>query len=95
LEQYLRIYCDYHQDDWAQLLPLAEFVYNDAQNASTRVSPFFVNYVYYPRCTVTVATGCSNPAAENFADKLKEVHKELAIQLKATQERYNVMYWHL
>jgi len=26
LEQYLRIYCDFHQDDWNQLLPLAEFV---------------------------------------------------------------------
>ena len=48
LEQYLRIYCDYHQDDWAQLLPLAEFVYNNTQNSSTRVSPFFANYGYHP-----------------------------------------------
>src|SRR5256714_10914032 len=32
LEQYLRIYCDYHQDNWSQLLPLAEFVYNNAKN---------------------------------------------------------------
>ena len=44
LEQYLRIYCDYQQDDWHQLLPLAEFIYNNMQNASTRVSPFFANY---------------------------------------------------
>ena len=35
LEQYLWIYCDYQQDDWHQLLPLAEFVYNNMQNAST------------------------------------------------------------
>ena len=25
MEQYLRVYCDYRQDDWSQLLPLAEF----------------------------------------------------------------------
>ena len=37
LEQYLRIYCDYHQDDWSQLLSLAEFVYNNAKNVSTGV----------------------------------------------------------
>jgi len=92
LEQYLRIYCNYHQDDWAQLLPLAEFVYNNAQNASTRVSPFFANYGYHPRCTVTVATSCSNPAAENFADKLKDVYEELAIQLKAAQGRYKAQF---
>ena len=30
LEQYLRVYCDYHQDNWYELLPLAEFVYNNA-----------------------------------------------------------------
>ena len=35
MEQDLRIYCNYHQDDWSQLLPLAEFVYNNAKSAST------------------------------------------------------------
>jgi Integrase zinc binding domain len=35
LEQFLRIFCDYQQDDWLQLLPLAEFSYNNAQHAST------------------------------------------------------------
>src|SRR5579859_7418177 len=43
LEQYLRIYCDYQQDDWHELLPYAEFVYNNTQNASTQLTPFFAN----------------------------------------------------
>ena len=92
LEQYLHIYCDYHQDDWVQLLPLAEFVYNNTQSGSTRVSPFFTNYGYHPRCTVTVATGSANPAAEDFADKLKAVHEELALQLKVVQGRYKLRF---
>jgi len=31
LEQYLHIYCNYQQDNWSELLPLMEFVYNNAQ----------------------------------------------------------------
>src|SRR5882724_5837984 len=29
LEQYLRVYCNYQQDNWSELLPLAEFAYNN------------------------------------------------------------------
>jgi hypothetical protein len=88
LEQYLRIYCGYHQDDWAQLLPLAEFVYNNAQNASTKVSPFFANYGYHPRCSVTISSEAANPAAAGLVDKLQAVHSELKEQLQTAQERY-------
>src|SRR5258708_37763686 len=37
LEQYLQAYTNYQQDDWASLLPLAEFAYNNATNEMTRV----------------------------------------------------------
>jgi hypothetical protein len=43
LEQYLCIYCNYQQDHWSELLPLAEFAYNNALSATTGVSPFFAN----------------------------------------------------
>ena len=89
LEQYLRIYCDYQQDDWHQLLPLAEFVYNNTQNSSTRVSPFFANYGYHPRCSITVTPSESiNPAAESLLDKLQAIHAELKINLQRAQDRY-------
>jgi len=48
LEQYLWIYCNYQQSNWSDLLPLAEFAYNNALNATTRVSPFFANKSYNP-----------------------------------------------
>jgi len=54
LEQYLQIYCDYHQDDWSQLLPLAEFVYNNAKSTSTGTSPFYANYGRHPRHTIRI-----------------------------------------
>ena len=52
LEQYLHVYCNYQQDNWSKLLPLAEFAYNNAPNATTGVSPFFANKGYHPNITV-------------------------------------------
>ncbi|MBW0571918.1 hypothetical protein O181_111633 [Austropuccinia psidii MF-1] len=44
LEQYLRMYVSYHQDDWHTWLPLAEFAYNNAEHSSTKQFPFFTIY---------------------------------------------------
>ena len=33
LEQYLWVYTNYQQDNWATLLPMAKFTYNNAMNA--------------------------------------------------------------
>jgi len=52
LEQYLRVYCNYQQDNWSELLPLAEFAYNNAPSATTGVSPFFANKGYHPNLLV-------------------------------------------
>ena len=35
LEQFLRIYCNYQQLDWVQLLSLAKFTYNNAPLVTT------------------------------------------------------------
>jgi hypothetical protein len=51
LEQYLRAYCKYQQNNWNQLLPMAEFCYNNSHSGTTKVSPFFGNYSYHPRFT--------------------------------------------
>src|SRR6266446_3225392 len=51
LEQYLWGYMNYQQDDWATLLLMAKFAYNNAMNATTGVSPFFTNKRYHPEFT--------------------------------------------
>lgn len=48
LEQYLCIYCNYQQDNWAELLPITEFTYNNAPNPTTGVYLFFANKGYNP-----------------------------------------------
>jgi hypothetical protein len=49
LEQYLRIFVNEQQDDWDDLLPMAEFQYNNHVHASTRQSPFMLDTGRHPR----------------------------------------------
>ena len=44
VEQYLQMYCNNEQDDWADLLKTAVFVYNNTIHNSIGVSPFFACY---------------------------------------------------
>uniref|UniRef100_A0A8C5PED6 Gypsy retrotransposon integrase-like protein 1 n=1 Tax=Leptobrachium leishanense TaxID=445787 RepID=A0A8C5PED6_9ANUR len=48
LEQYLRCFVSHLQDDWYDLLPPAEFAYNNQVHRSTGQSPFHVNYGQHP-----------------------------------------------
>ena len=49
MEAYLRAFVNFKQNDWARLLPMAEFTYNNAKNASTGYTPFELNCGYHPR----------------------------------------------
>ena len=49
MEVYLRVFVNFEQNDWAKLLPIVEFVYNNAKNASTGHMPFELNCGYHPR----------------------------------------------
>ena len=46
---YLRVFINYEQNNWARLLPMAEFAYNNTKYASMGYTPFELNYKYYPR----------------------------------------------
>src|SRR6266511_4170660 len=47
LKQYLHAYCNYQQDNWSELLSLAEFAYNNVPSETTGVSPFFAHKGYH------------------------------------------------
>jgi len=88
LEQYLHHYCSYQQDNWSELLPLAEFTYNNAPNASTGILPFFMNKGYHPALDIHPEHDVTSLWAWEFATNLQELHLYLAESLKLTQERY-------
>ena len=88
LEQYLYIYCNYEQDNWSKLLPLMEFVYNNALSATTGVSPFFANKGYYPNITVHPKCEIASSRACNFAVDLDELQNILKAEISAAQQHY-------
>ena len=49
LEEYLRNYCLWKQDNWDELLPLAEYAYNSAISETTKISPIYPNYGFKPK----------------------------------------------
>jgi hypothetical protein len=48
MEAYLRCYVNYKQDNWVELLPLAQFVYNSSESEGNGVTPFYANVGYTP-----------------------------------------------
>jgi transposase InsO family protein len=49
LEQYLRLFVNERQDNWDELLPLAEFQYNNRIHSGTRETPFVLDTGMHPR----------------------------------------------
>ena len=74
LEQYIRVFCNYQQDNWDELLPLAEFAYNNAPSATTRIMPFFANKGYHPNLTVHPECDLASACARHFVTDLNELH---------------------
>jgi hypothetical protein len=67
LEGYLRLYCNYQQDNWSDLLPIVEFAYNNSPHSTTQVSPFFTNYGYNPQATLSLNVSVHDANAHDFS----------------------------
>ena len=81
LEQYLHVYCNYQQDNWSELLFLAEFAYNSALSATTSISPFFANKEYYLNITVHPKCDIASSQACDFAIDLDELQSTLKAKI--------------
>ena len=99
LEQYLRAYVTYLQDDWPDWCPMAEFTGNNAPAESTNVTPFLANYGQHPRMGFEAPTGLYRPPpqriqaaeANKFADRMAELQAFLRDEMtwaQATQQEY-------
>ena len=93
IEQYLRCYVNYRQDNWVSLLPIAQFAYNN-RKSTTGETPFFANYGFHPRITETPKN--QKPiadAAEESVQDILELQKHLQViledQNKKTEVREN------
>jgi transposase InsO family protein/murein DD-endopeptidase MepM/ murein hydrolase activator NlpD len=90
LEQYLRSYVNHQQDNWVQLLPMAQFAYNSADTSTTKMSPFYANYMHEPEAYREPISGIEAQTATEKATKIRKLHKELRQELLFVQERMTI-----
>ena len=91
LEQYLRSYTNYLQDDWSQLLCYAEFAINNVVNVSTGKSPFEVNYGFNPRMDyLNEVDGTRMESVDTWATNLNLIHFGIEAALLSASERMAV-----
>ena len=68
MEAYLRAFVNFKQNDWVRLLLMAEFVHNNAKNASTGYTLFELNCKYYP-CVFYQEEEILNPCSQSKTAK--------------------------
>jgi transposase InsO family protein len=81
LEQYLRLYVDDDQTNWATLLPQAAFAYNATKQDTTGISPFFANYGHEPRMRIDDGEYLPTEAI-NMSSDIGTLHEELTSLIK-------------
>ena len=86
----LRSFCNSHQDDWDDILPMLELGFNTAVQASTQRSPYELLYGQQPRTPLDVALDpllSRVPAAKERADRLREGFEFARGKLVQAQQR--------
>ena len=61
LEGYLRKFVNNDKDDWYELLPLAEFAYNNFTRNAHRLTPFYANSGFHPQTEWIKERQAQNP----------------------------------
>ena len=87
VEHYLRTFCAWDHKDWVDLLPYAEFCYNNTVHSSHKMTPFYVNFGYHPGDNYPAEVIDSNvPAAEKYILKLEKLRMDIRDTLMLAKE---------
>ena len=92
IEHFLRTYCNYEQDNWTEMLPMAEYAYNNSKHAATKITPFYANYGYEPRTNWPTEVKFNNPASELYAHYMVDVYRKLENQLETSGKKMGEYY---
>jgi hypothetical protein len=86
--QYLRLFCDQQQDNWAPLLPMAEFIISSHEVlAALKSTPFEVQYGYRPNFTVPAGRATLFPSVAKRLEHLREARKDTKAAMRMAKER--------
>jgi len=80
--QYLRIYMNYHQDDWVDWLPLAQFALNNRASSTTGEPPFYLNHGRHPHMPHIHNFKVKKEGAAQFGERLRKTMREAEEAMK-------------
>ena len=88
MEAYLQAFVNFEQNDWARLLPMAEFAYNNVKNASTSHIAFKLNCGYHPRISYEedLNPRSKSRTAEELSSELRKLMTPCQQNLHHAQE---------
>jgi len=86
LEQYLRVFIDYRQEQWLDWLGTVEFTYNNKIHTAIKISPFKANYGQDPRMGFEGRRKGKYEAAGKFVERMKKIQEEAKAALEKAQE---------
>ena len=88
MEAYFRAFVNWEQDNWARLLPMAKFAYNNVKNASTGYTLLELNCGYHLRVSFKedVDPRLKSRSTDKLTGKLKELMEVCCQNLLYAQE---------
>jgi len=92
IEPYLHTFCNYEQNNWSEMLPMGEYVYNNSVTTAMGLSSFYANYGFHPRTSWPVEIEAMNPARRNYAHWMVSVHIFCKKTLEHTREQMSHHY---
>jgi hypothetical protein len=73
MSQMLQSVINDHQTNWVEQLPLIQFVMNSAENESTGLAPFEINYGWMPGIIREIEFESSRPGVRQFTENITSV----------------------
>ena len=89
LEQYLRAYVFYQQDNWNELLALVEFASNNGYQETIRTTPLYANYGRIPEHQLM---NHLIPEQETSAEDMENLHRIIREEMTTAQLRQKENY---
>jgi transposase InsO family protein len=87
LQSYLRGYLDYEQSNWIELLPIAQYAMNDAESATTKVTPNFAVFG-----TIRMHGIDQRPSELPISRQMKIVHQGISREIAWATQMYKRYY---
>lgn len=87
LEIYLRAFVKYEMSNREDLLPTAEFAYNNTTSLWTSLSPFFANYGHHPNASNPLSGAPLNSGSRLYSHWMTDVHDKAKKQLEQSRQR--------